>query len=214
MRVSKLLGSRSRAAILLAFVPALALMPVRAQPCNAYWLDPTSVPHLEVPVVVASDDSWRLAHAANVDSAALDLIGEANDILRPAGVSLTVVGHVAWASGDGQRTMSGMLDHLDASVPARPGQIVVGLTNRHVSRVDGIAHVGHVHMVARSHPAAPAYDSVVVAHEVGHLLGAGHHVCDHAYRCVMAAKGLELPARWCGHHVVEMHDGAADVLGA
>ncbi len=55
-------------------------------------------------------------------------------------------------------------------------------------------------------------DALVVAHEIGHLLGAKHHACDHDYTCVMAPKGFGLTARWCGHHVLEMRLGAASLF--
>ena len=103
------------------------------------------------------------------------------------------------------------IGHIFTTSPATPGQLVIGLTGRQVSRVDGLAHVGHIHLLARPHPGQPQFDSLVVAHEIGHLLGADHHECEHDYDCVMAPKGFSFPPRWCEHHILEMQLGAAQL---
>ncbi len=206
MLIRKVLRPRPRTGVLLAtIILALPAIPAQAVPCDAYRLDIASLPRQELAIVVAMDEAWQQAYGVEAEATARQLIAATNRVLEPTGIRLAVTDYLTWAGQEGGPSMSGMLEHLESSVPARPDQFVIGLTGRQISRVDGIAHVGHIHLVARRHPDRPSYDGLVVAHEIGHLLGAKHHDCDHDYRCVMAPKGFGLPARWCAHHLLELH---------
>ncbi len=213
MRFRKLLGPRFRALVLVAaLILALPAIPAQAVPCDSYRIDLSSLPRRQFQVTVAADDAWQQAYGDSAKATARQLIAEVNRILEPTGVGLVLADYVTWMNQDSAPSMSQMLKHLDATVPAQPRQFVIGLTGRQISSVDGIAHVGHVHLVARRHPGQQPSDALVIAHETGHLLGAKHHKCDHDYQCLMAPKGFGLPARWCEHHVLEMQLGAAHML--
>ncbi len=219
MRFPIRVGSKPHAATLLValivvLILAVSLIPAQAYPCDAFPAANTAPVNHEMPVVVAADESWRQAYGVRAEAASRDLIADVNSILQPTGIRLTVADYVTWRSQPNENSMSEMLAHLDDAVPSQPGEFVIGLTGEQISRVDGIAHIGHVHIVARRHPDQPQLDGIVVAHEIGHLLGADHHECDHDYRCIMAPKGFAQPARWCAGHVLEMQIGAADMLGA
>ena len=210
MRIYKALARR-RWVLLLALLLLLPAIPARAVPCDGYRLDPDALGTRSVEVVLATDEAWRLTYGDEAQARARQLLDDTNRILEPAGIVLSVAGFQSWSSVDHAQTMSGMLAHLDDTVPAQPGQLVIGLTGRQISRVDGIAHVDHIHLVARLHPGKPQLDGLVVAHEIGHLLGADHHECEHDYQCVMAPKGFSSPPRWCEHHILEMQLGAASL---
>ncbi len=201
--------ARKRWVLLLALLFMLAAIPARAVPCDGYRLDLAMLPQRELRVVIAVDEAWRKTYSAGAEARARQLLVDANSILEPTGIHLSVADYRSWSSEGNSGSMSQLLGHLDDTVPAMPGQLVIGLTTRQVSRVDGLAHVGHIHLLARSHPGQPQFDSLVVAHEIGHLLGADHHKCDHDYECVMAPKGFSSPPRWCEHHILEMQLGAA-----
>lgn len=164
-------------------------------------------------MVLATDETWQQTYSAGAEARARQLLVDANSILEPAGIRLSIADYRIWSSVNHAQSMSQLLGHLDDTVPARPGQLVIGLTGRQVSRMDGLAHVGHIHLLARPHPGKPQLDGLVVAHEIGHLLGADHHECDHGYDCVMAPKGFSSPPRWCEHHILEMQLDAAQLAG-
>ncbi len=211
MRVIMALARR-RWVFLLALLLMLSAIPARAVPCDDYGLDLALLPQRELPVVIAVDEAWRETYGEGAEARASQLLVDANSILEPTGIHLSVAEYRNWSSEGNSGSMSQLLGHLDDTVPAMPGQLVIGLTTRQVSRVDGLAHIGHIHLLARSHPGQPQFDSLVVAHEIGHLLGADHHECDHDYQCVMAPKGFSSPPRWCEHHILEMQVGAARLL--
>ncbi len=212
MRIYKALARR-RWVLLLALLLVLPAIPARAVPCDDYRLDLATLPERELQIVVATDEAWRQTYGNEAQARARQLLADTNHILEPAGLVLSVASFQSWSSVDHDQSMSRMLAHLDDTVPAEPGQLVIGLTGRQISRVDGIAHVDHIHLVARLHPGKPQLDGLVVAHEIGHLLGAKHHKCTHDYLCVMAPKSFSSPPRWCEHHILEMQLGAAS-LGA
>ena len=212
MRIFMALAQR-RWVLLLALLLALPAIPARAVPCDGPRLAAGSMPTRSVEVVLATDEAWQQTYSAGAEARARQLLVDANSILEPAGIALSIAEYRSWSTEGNGGSMSQLLGHLDDTVPATPGQLVIGLTARQVSRVDGLAHVGHIHLLARSHPGEPQLDSLVVAHEIGHLLGADHHECEHDYDCVMAPKGFSFPPRWCELHILEMQLGAAQLAG-
>ena len=211
MRIYKALA-RKRWTLLLALILLAPAIPARAIPCDGYAFDAASLPKQDVRVVLATDEAWRQTYGAGAEARASQLLTDVNHILEPARISLSIAEYRSWSSDRDSSSMSQLLAHLDDTVPARPGQLVIGLTGHQISKVDGLAHVGHIHLVARLHPDRPERDAVVVAHEIGHLLGAHHHKCEHDYQCVMAPEGFSLPARWCEHHILEMQLAAAGLF--
>jgi len=68
---------------------------------------------------------------------------------------------------------------LSGGETVRPGSadIVIMLIADSRTRKDGAADIGGRYVAIRHHRDAPENDAVVLAHELGHLLGA-HHACD------------------------------------
>ncbi len=166
MRIYKAL-TRRRWVLLLALLLVLPAIPARAVPCDDYRLDADALGTRNIEVVLATDEAWRQTYGDEEQARARQLLDDTNRILEPAGLVLSVANFQSWSSVDHAQTMSRMLSHLDSSVPAQPSQLVIGLTGRQISRVDGIAHVDHIHVVARLHPGNPHLDGLVVAHEIG-----------------------------------------------
>ncbi len=187
-------------------------MPARAVSCHAEPVTAAAASRWDIPVVVATDDAWQEAYGGEGERAADRVIDDVNDILQPTGVNLAIAGHVGWAGSGANESMAEMLEQLEDSSPAQPGRLVIGLTGRQLSRVDGVARVGESHLVARLHQNRPRSDGPVVAHEVGHVLGAEHDECRHEFQCVMAPKGPLQPAHWCTHQLLQVQAGAGRLL--
>lgn len=177
---------------------SLALVPATAQePCqDDDLINASSVVPIRVPVILAVDDTWQ-------EDA--DIIPAVNDVLRPTGVRLVVTMRVTWEGDRG--TMAGMLEQLEDSVPARSNQVVIGLTGRDFERIDGMAHKSH--LVARQHILYENRDAALVAHEIGHVLGAEHDTC--CTECVMAPTSSR-STEWCARDAWQINDNARELV--
>ena len=147
--------ARKRWVLLLALLFALPAIPARAVPCDDYLLDLTRLPQRDLRVAIAVDEVWRQTYGDVAEARASQLLVDVNYVLEPVGIGLSVADYRVWSSERNGGSMSQLLAHLDDTVPAMPGQFVIGLTGRQVSRVDGLAHVGHIHLLARLHPGRP-----------------------------------------------------------
>ncbi len=124
---------------------------------------------------VVTDDGWQ--ELGTEGTPARSLVVEAAGLLRGAGVSVTPVSVRNWNPPPEAESPQEILASAKAALPVGDADIVIVLTTRSKTSDDGAADVGGRHAVVRHHPGARAKDIVVLAHELGHLLGA-HHGCD------------------------------------
>ncbi len=124
---------------------------------------------------IALDDAW--ADLGQDQQAARLLVVEAAGLLRGTGLSIVPVEIVRWNPPNGSRLPREILEAAKDTVPLVDVDIVIVLTAGSVTRLDGAADVGGRYVVVKHHRDAWAKDVAVLAHEIGHLLGA-HHGCD------------------------------------
>lgn len=134
-----------------------------------------------VPVVppirarVAIDDAW--AGLGQDEQEVRLLVVEAAGLLRGTGLSVMPVEIVRWNPPSSARLPREVLEAAKDAMPLDGVDIVIVLTAGSTTRKDGAADVGGRHVVVQHHSDARAKDVAVLAHEIGHLLGA-HHGCD------------------------------------
>ncbi len=134
-----------------------------------------------VPVVlpirarVALDDAW--AGLGQDEQQVRLLVVEAAGLLRGTGLSVVPVEIVRWNPPSSAKLPREVLEAAMVTVPLDGVDIVIVLTAGSTTRKDGAADVGGRYVVVQHHHDARAKDVAVLAHEIGHLLGA-HHGCD------------------------------------
>ncbi len=124
---------------------------------------------------VVTDDAWQ--GLGTEGTRVRSLVVEAAGLLRGTGVSITPVSVKNWNPPPEAESPQEILDSAKASLPVGDADIVIVLTARSTTRNDGAADIGGRYAVVRHHPGERAENIVVLAHELGHLLGA-HHGCD------------------------------------
>lgn len=137
---------------------------------------------------VVTDDAWQ---RFDTDGTSVrSLVVEAAGLLRGTGLSITPVSVKTWNSPPEAESPREILDAAKVLLPIGEADIVIVLTGRSKTGVDGAADIDGRHAVLRRHPGERAKDVAVLAHEIGHLLGA-HHGCDAADAGgIMNAKGF------------------------
>ena len=131
------------------------------------------IPAIRAQVVL--DDAWA---ELDPDSQAVrSLVVEASGLLRGTGLSVTPVEIKRWNLPESLRSPREILDAAEARLPPGDADIVIILIADSTTPKDGAADIGGRHVAIRHHRDAPENDAVVLAHELGHLLGA-HHGCD------------------------------------
>jgi hypothetical protein len=137
---------------------------------------PVGVPvQTSLRAAIVTDDAWQELDTNGIR--VRSLVVEAAGLLRGTGVSITPVSVKTWNAPPEAESPREILDAAKASLPVGDADIVIVLTGRSKTSMDGTADVGGRYTVVRHHSGERAKDIVVLAHELGHLFGA-HHGCD------------------------------------
>jgi len=191
-----------------AFVPALEghvhagemLVPAswRAENPGPYVLD----------VTVAVDEEWTDTYGADAEQRAERVIATAAGNLRPAGLDLRLSRITQWTSANDAETIHPLLGAVEDSIPIDGQGLVVALTaGSYATGVDGLARIRQPRVVVRHHAGSLERDAYVLTHEIGHIFGLDHHICDDDL-CFMADHGYDPDEHWCPEHLELLRNNA------
>ncbi len=174
------------------------------------WQAENPGPYL-VDVTVAVDEEWIDTFGSEAEQRAARVVELAAANLRPAGLHLRLADVTEWTSADEAETIHPLLDAIEDAIAAGPSALTVGLTaGSYAGGVDGLAHVRQPYVVVRHHEGNLERDAYVLTHEMGHIFGLHHHVCEDAF-CFMADHGYDPDEHWCPEHL-ELLAGNAGYL--
>lgn len=127
-----------------------------------------------VPVTVAFDSAWASVFGHDSARRALSIMASSSAIYAPDCFQFQVVQTMQWDPS----TPPTSIRHLDGEVasglPYFRGRFLIYFSGEQFrGNTDGLG--GGTHAVVEYHPGHPFLDTVVTAHELGHLLGFNHN---------------------------------------
>ncbi len=191
-----------------AFVPAFGAHVHAGEPLvPASWRAENPGPYV-LDVTVAVDEEWIDTHGADAEQLAERVIAIAAGNLRPAGLDLRLSRITQWTSADDAETIHPLLEAVEDAIPIDGQGLVVALTaGSYAAGVDGLARIRRPHVVVRHHDGSLERDAYVLTHEIGHIFGLDHHVCEDAL-CFMSDHGYDPDEHWCPEHLELLSNNA------
>ncbi len=139
-----------------------------------------------------------------------EMITGANSLLSQIGLTVRVASVQEWRSEDFQDSIANLLASAESQVHRANGRLLLAITCQDTVKYDGWAQEGNERVIVKFYHEGQKRNSALIAHEIGHLLGARHHEDDEECTgdgCVMDQKGYAHATTWCDHHqeVVEQN---------
>ncbi len=173
-----------------------------------------------LPYVVADivlDEEFISSSDLEPGEAVDKILRDANGLLAVAGVSVRAGTIGQWRSDDSERSIPILLRSAVEQGVATEGNMFLAITGQYTGTYDGWSEGPGHRLIVRYYDESAFRTRALVAHEVGHLLGARHHEreedCDED-GCVMAEQGFAYADTWCDDHLEVIGEGIEALLAA
>ncbi|MEE9325313.1 MAG: M12 family metallo-peptidase [Dehalococcoidia bacterium] len=165
---------------------------------------------------VAVDEDFVNQIGDGWETQAHRMVEEANAFLSEVDLNIRVASIQQWHSDGTQDSMAGHLSSAEEQIQRAPGHLLLAITCQDTGKTDGLAQKSMSRIIVRFYHECPKCNSVLIAHEVGHLLGAGHHENEEECTeegCIMDHRGYA-HTTWCQHHKQLIRENIAERLVA
>lgn len=153
-------------------------------------------PHV-ITLQLALDEEWRAQLGCAEERMIMERVRQ---LFLAANIYIEWQAPTEWESADDAAHVRGLLDELVTRRSNPAADITIGLSAQRGDGADGVARRSAATVVVRHHAQHLERDASVIAHEIGHILGAHHHRCI-GHRCLMAPSGFAYSEEWCPRHL-------------
>ena len=163
---------------------------------------PSEKPHLLLIDIVVDEEFVKDAGGLWKEEVYRQVAG-ANRLLGEVSVRLGVSSRQTWLSDDAVPYASVLLDLSIEQVAHRRGDVLMVFSGQTAGRYDGYSRGRASAILVSLNQRDPRLTRSLIAHEIGHLLGAEHHEDDeecHEDGCIMDKRGYVHATEWCDHH--------------
>jgi hypothetical protein len=139
----------------------------------------------------------------------------ANALLAPVGLTVQTASTQQWRSDDDLYYISSHISSAERQIRRIPGYLFLAITGQDTIKYDGWSQESGSRLIVQFDHNFPRRIHSLIAHEIGHLLGARHHEDEEGCvgdGCIMDGKGYAHATTWCEHHLQLIHDNIASAL--
>jgi hypothetical protein len=166
---------------------------------------------------LAFDEEFRAIVGDGWQNEAHEMIDSADQLLGQIGISVEVGSVQPWWSDDASMDAPRLLAEASRQVSRDSGHAFLAVTGQAAKPLDGWSRRLRTSAITRYYKYDRAMTSALIAHEMGHVLGAIHHedgyICEEG-ACIMNAAGFARSDFWCDEHVEQIWEFITSDLSA
>lgn len=132
-----------------------------------------------------------------------DTVAGANALLEPIGLRVEIYTLKHWRSSDAEDSVAAHLKSAEEQIRGTPGRLFLAITGQDTVKYDGWAVASGGRVIVQFYHHRRKKNSALIAHEIGHILGATHHEDEEKCTgegCIMDRQGYAHATNWCDHH--------------
>lgn len=156
-----------------------------------------------LPVEVAIDEEFVIQVGDDWETEVYRMVEEGDSLLKEVGLELKVVSIQRWRSDNEEDSIEALLNSVELQIKRDPRHLLLAITCQDTAKYDGWAQPSKSQAIVKCSPKKAESKELLIAHEVGHLLGARHHEDEEECTedgCIMGHVGPGYFTNWCQHH--------------
>lgn len=182
-----------------------------------FYRGPTDESPAYVLVDVVVDEEFVNHIGKDWENRVREIVRNANKLNGQVGLNLKVVSVQRWRSDDAEATLEALLNSAERQTHRNSGNLLLAITCQDTVKYDGLSQTSERAVIVQYYHKHQERNAALIAHEVGHILGARHHEqedeCD-GDGCIMDREGYDHASQWCHHHEEQIQKSIAATLAS